>query len=57
MHLSETGIVQNFDGEEFDTVEFKLKLIGWIASATTSEMDVLCAELLDGFESSTTKVV
>lgn len=53
MHLSETGIVQNFDGEEFDTVEFKLKLIGWIASATTSEMDVLCAELLEGFEGST----
>lgn len=53
MHLSETGIVQNFDGEEFDTATFKLKLISWIASATTSEIDVLCAELLEGFEGST----
>lgn len=51
-HLSATGIVQNFDEEEFDTPTFKLKLIAWIANATVSEIDILCAELLTGFDAS-----
>jgi hypothetical protein len=51
MHLSETGIVQDFDQDGKADV-FRCALMIWLADASSTELDVLCAELLDGFDGS-----
>jgi hypothetical protein len=48
MHLSETGIVQQFDQDGKVDV-FRYALMIWLAEASSTELDILCAELLDGF--------
>lgn len=51
MHLSETGIVQQFDRDGKEDV-FRLALAIWLLEASSTELDILCAELLDGFRAS-----
>jgi hypothetical protein len=51
-HLSQTGIVQSFDKGCMSENEFRLALIRWLCDATESELDIVAAELLDGFDGS-----
>lgn len=52
MHLSATGIVQQYDDGLITDDEFRNKLIIWLTEASESELDILRCELLDGFEAS-----
>jgi hypothetical protein len=51
-HLSEAGIVQAFDKGVLSADQFRIAMIHWLCEATNTQLDILCAELLDGFANS-----